>query len=122
MMSKIDELFAGVEEQKKSREARVEGNIVKIEVGKIGDWIPKEKLNKPEQADRDAIQLNIEVPDGYNIRQVMTVSSHPNSNLQKYLVKYGKYPAVGDKYPVEYSKRSGFWEGAQLCLNKEEIV
>ena len=113
-MSKIEELFAAMEDQKKSREAATEGEIVKIDVGKIGDWIPVDKLNKPEQAERDAIQVNIRVPDGYNIKKVLTVSSHPNSALQRYLAKYKGYPKVGGMYPVEYSRRSGFWEGAQL--------
>ena len=114
MMSKIEELFAGVEEQKKSRDAATEGMIKEIEVGKVGDWIPKEKLERPESADKDALQLHIEVPDNYVIKKVMTVSSHPNSNMQRYLAKYKVYPAVGGMYPVEYSRRSGFWEGAQL--------
>ena len=114
MMSKIEELFAGVEEQKKSRDAATEGTIKEIEVGKIGDWIPIKALKKPEQKDRDAIQLHIKTPEGYTIKQVLTVSPHPNSWLQRYLVKYGKYPKVGGLYPVEYNKRSGFWEGAQL--------
>ena len=113
-MSKIDELLAGVEEQKKSRDAATEGEIKKIEVGKVGDWIPKDKLIKPESADKDAFQLHIEVPDNYVIKKVMTVSSHPNSNMQRYLAKYKSYPVIGGKYPVEYSRRSGFWEGAQL--------
>ena len=116
MMSKIDELFAGVEEQKKARDVRgdVEGNISKIEVGKIGDWIPVDKLKKKEQADRDAIQVHIDTPDGYPIRKVLTVSAHPNSALQRYLVKYGVYPKVGGVFPLEYDRKSGFWEGAQL--------
>ena len=114
MMSKIEELYARLDEKKKSRESAVEGDIVKIVRGKLGDWIPKEKLNKPEDANKDAIQLHIEIPDGYTIRQVMTVSIHPNSYMERYLFKYKVRPVVGGKYPVEYNKRSGFWEGAQL--------
>ena len=114
MMSKIDELLAGVEEQKKSRDAVTEGTIKDIDVGKIGDWIPLDKLKKPESANKDALRLYIEVPDGYVIKQVVSVNSHPNSYLQRYLSKYKSYPVVGGKYPVEYNKRTGFWEGAQL--------
>ena len=72
MMSKIEELLAGVEEQKKSRDAATEGTIKDIEVGKVGDWIPKDKLERPESADKDALQLHIEVPDNYVIKKVMT--------------------------------------------------
>ena len=111
-MSELNEVYKRLEKQKKSRNKNTGGEIVKIEHGHIKDFVAEENLDKFNNPGAECLQVHIKTPDDYVIRALMTVSSHPNSNMQRYFNKFGKYPAVGAGYPLEF--KAGFWRPASI--------
>lgn len=105
-------VYGKLEDQKKARETKVEGTISEIRIGKIRDFVKSENLDKFNNPDSDCVNLTIDTPDQYPVNKLMTISSHPNSNMQRYHHKYEVYPEVGGVYPLEF--QGGFWRPAQL--------
>ena len=108
----FDKIFAKLERQKKARTTASEGVIRSMKKGKVRDFVKEENLDKFDKPDKEVINIMIETPDGYQINNMMSLSSHPNSNMQRYLAKYNVYPKVGGAYPLEF--KSGFWRPATL--------
>jgi len=75
--------------------------VTKILKGKLGDFIPANKLRVPDMANRDAYQVYFETEDGRTFRETFTASIAMNSKLRRFLSKYGKL-AVGTE--VEYAE------------------
>ena len=108
----FDKIFGKLEKQKEARTSNTEGKIVNIDMGTVRDFVPADKLEKFDNPDSEVLQVHIKTPDDYVIKTMLTLSSHPNSNLQRYFSKYGVYPKVGGKYPLEF--KSGFWRQATI--------
>lgn len=109
----LDDLYGQLEDQKKARtKSAVMGKISAVQRGKIKDFVKKENWDKFEDVNKDVLDVTINTPDDYTVNRMLTVSSHPNSNLQRYYAKYGKYPAVGLSFPLEF--KGSFWRPAQL--------
>ncbi len=77
--------------------------VTRILKGKLGDFIPVNKLRNPDMANRDAYQVFFQTEDGRQFKETFTASVATNSKLRRFIAKYGKL-AVGTE--VEYAEDS----------------
>jgi len=111
---KLADIYSKLEEQKKDIKEHKEGDkgegtIIEIELGLVKHFISEENLSKWKgNIDTDCLQMHIKNPDGQVIKQVMTFSPHPNSNMQRWVKSKGKYPEINDKVQMRHD--GNFWQ------------
>jgi len=108
------DIYADIDETKKTIKVREEGDkgeglITDIKIGYVKDFVPEDSLRHWRgSVESQCMQLWIETPDKQVMKQVITFSSHPNSNLQRWFRRYGKYPEVNDKVKLRHD--GNFWQ------------
>jgi len=75
--------------------------VEKILKGRLGDFIPEQKIKNPQYVNREAIQIYFRTEDGRRFRETFTLSTAANSKLRRYIAKYGA-PKVGQE--IEYQE------------------
>ncbi|MEM3628759.1 MAG: hypothetical protein QXQ94_10725 [Candidatus Bathyarchaeia archaeon] len=108
----LEKLYEELEEQIKLRKKKAFGKVISIQLGTLSQFIPEAKLRNPAKASQKALQLIVQTPDNYQIRKCMSISSHPNSSLQRYRLQYGHYPQIGDEIALIFDSSTGFWRVA----------
>ncbi len=76
--------------------------ITKIQKGKLKAFIPEDAIIKKENAEREAYKIFFETDTGEAGSFIMMKSARPNSNLNRFISKYGRPPAVGMDIVVSY--------------------
>jgi len=75
--------------------------VEKILKGRLGDFIPEQKIKNPQYVNREAIQIYFRTEDGRRFRETFTLSTATNSKLRRFITRYGP-PKVGME--VEYQE------------------
>jgi hypothetical protein len=75
--------------------------VEKILKGRLGDFIPEQKIKNPQYVNREAIQIYFRTEDGRRFRETFTLSTAANSKLRRFITKYGP-PKVGME--IEYQE------------------
>jgi hypothetical protein len=75
-------------------------HITKIEKGVLKDFIPEDKIKNKDKVDTETYKIYFETELGGKGSFLLTKSIHKNSNMRKYLVKYGKAPYLGQEITV----------------------
>jgi len=75
--------------------------VEKILKGRLGDFIPEQKIKNPQYVNREAIQIHFRTEDGRRFRETFTLSTATNSKLRRFITRYGP-PKVGME--VEYQE------------------
>jgi len=112
IQKELDSLYGNLDKEIQSRKGIKVGTIKSITLSTLGETIGLENLRNPEKASEPCINMSVETPENYEIKQTMTISSHSNSNMEKYRKTYGERPKVGGEVPLRYNEDSGFWEVA----------
>lgn len=111
---KLSDIYAKLEEDRKTIKEHSEGDsgegIIKdIQIGIVRNFVAEENLPKWKGSiDAQCMQMEIETPDGFTIKQIMTFSAHPNSNMQRWRKRYNKYPELEDKVKLRHD--GNFWQ------------
>jgi len=111
---KLQDIYAKIEEDKKNivvheEGDKGEGTIVDIKIGIVKDFLLEENYSKWKGSiETDCLEMTIETPDGNNIKNIMTFSGHPNSNMQRWKKRYDKYPELNDKVKLRHD--GNFWQ------------
>jgi hypothetical protein len=108
----LEKAYAQLDKQLKARKQKTMGKIVDVKVGPLSSFIPLEKIRNPNRADKEAIQIEVASPDGYIVRKVMVLSTHPNSAIMHFYGTYGDWPKKGMEIALRYDESSGFWRVA----------
>ncbi len=74
--------------------------ITKIEKGVLKDFIPEDKIKNKDKADAETYKIYFETELGGKGSFLLTKSIHRNSNMRKYVIKYGKAPYLGQEITV----------------------
>jgi hypothetical protein len=77
--------------------------VEKILKGRLGDFIPEQKIKNAQYVNREAIQIHFRTEDGRRFRETFTLSTATNSKLRRFITRYGP-PKVGME--VEYQEDS----------------
>lgn len=112
IQKELDSLYENLDTEIQSRKGIKVGIIKSMELSTLGETIGLENLRNPKNAGNKCLNMSIETPEGYEIKQTMTISSHSNSNMEKYRKTYGERPKVDGEIPLRYNEDSGFWEVA----------
>jgi len=75
--------------------------VEKILKGRLGDFIPEQKIKNAQYVNREAIQIHFRTEDGRRFRETFTLSTATNSKLRRFITRYGP-PKVGME--VEYQE------------------
>jgi len=85
------------------------GKIIDIQIGIVKDFVEEEALEKWRgNINTQCMQLIIKNPDDAEIKQILTFSAHPQSNLQRWKRRYGKYPELDDEIQMRHD--GNFWQ------------
>jgi len=110
---RLKEIYAKLDEQRKNIVIHEEGDkgegIIKdIEIGVVKDFVKEEDRGKWKGSiEAQCLEMHIETPDKTIIKQIMTFSPHPNSNMGRWRRRYEKCPDINDKVQLRHD--GNFW-------------
>jgi len=111
---RLKDIYEKVDEEAKDIPVREMGEtaevqITDIQIGIVQDFVEPEALDKWKgNIKTKCMQIVVKTPDDTEIKQILTFSAHPNSNLQKWKRRYGKYPEINDLVKLRHD--GNFWQ------------